>query len=63
MTERLTKCASCGSTDIETLALFNPETTDMNCKAMLRCNACSLVFEGKVTSPHCEKERERGWIL
>ena len=63
MAERLTKCAGCGSTDVETLALANPETTDMNCKALLRCNACSHVFEGKVASPHYEKERERGWII
>ena len=63
MSERLTKCKSCGSVDIETISLLNPETCDMNCQALLRCEDCKCVFEGRVTSPYYEKQRERGWII
>ncbi len=63
MAERLTRCQKCKSVDLETLVLVNPETTDMNCKALLRCRDCSHVWEDRVASPHYEKMRREGWII
>jgi len=63
MAERLTKCKSCGSVDVDTVSLLNPETHDMNCDAVLRCNSCKCVFNGRVTSPHYHEQRAKGWII
>jgi hypothetical protein len=63
MAERLTKCKSCGSTDVETVSLVNPDTHDMNCDAMLRCNTCKCVFNGLVASPRYYRDREEGWLI
>jgi hypothetical protein len=61
--ERLTKCKGCGSVDVETVTLLNPDTRDMNCDAVLRCNSCQLVFNGRVGSPYYHEQRVRGWII
>jgi len=89
MSERLNKCPKCGKyqyTDIVVKA-HNPDTTDMNMRATLRCGGMVLVmkadpywegryiesphevegcgheWEGKVTSPHHEHQRQRGWVI
>ena len=67
MAERLNKCLKCGNyqyIDIIVMA-HNPETLDVNMRATLRCcnEECSHQWEGRVTSPHYEKQRKRGLIL
>ena len=82
MSERLNKCPKCGAlqyTDIVVKA-HNPDTTDMNMRATLRCGGpvpdvvwkgtvleaahevegCGHEWEGRVTSPHHRRGRERG---
>lgn len=67
MAERLNRCPKCGAlqyTDIVVKA-HNPETTDMNMRATLRCadEDCGHEWEGRVTSPHHQRGRERGWYI
>tara|TARA_B100001094_G_C17894042_1_gene653111 strand:+ start:113 stop:316 length:204 start_codon:yes stop_codon:yes gene_type:complete len=67
MAERLNQCPKCGKyqyTDIVVKA-HNPDTTDMNMRATLRCQheGCGHEWEGKVTSPHHERQRQRGWVI
>ena len=80
MSERLNKCPKCGKyqyTDIVVKA-HNPDTTDMNMRATLRCGGMVLIesphkvfppagcgheWEGMVTSPHYERQRRRGWVI
>lgn len=89
MAQRLNECPKCGKyqyTDIVVKA-HNPDTTDMNMRATLRCGGTVLVmkddpywkgrkvesphkvegcgheWEGKVTSLHHERQRQRGWVI
>ena len=89
MAQRLNECPKCGKrqyTDIVVKA-HNPDTTDMNMRATLRCGGpvpdgasllwvegskqteitevegCGHEWEGRVTSPHHERQRRRGWVI
>ena len=67
MAERLNQCPKCGRyqyTDIVVKA-HNPDTTDMNMRATLRCSSgdCNHVWEGWTTSPHYDRQRELGWVI
>ncbi len=63
MSERLTQCLGCGSTNVETVKIHNPDTHDMNADATLRCLDCNHEWEGRVTSPKKEEQRANGWII
>lgn len=63
MSERITTCPSCGSDDVKTVRLHDPDTHDLNCRADLECRKCGRAWEGRVTSPWTESEMKRGSIL
>jgi len=64
MAERLNKCPKCGATQWgdDIVKVHNPDTTDMNMKATLRCvdPDCGHEWEGLVMSNHHRRGRERG---
>lgn len=60
MSERLPTCPKCGSHYAETVTIHNPETSDLNANATLKCCDCDHQWEGQVTSPRTE-EGGMGW--
>ncbi len=52
------------ATEIVGIGIDNPETTEMNMRATLRCSSgdCNHVWEGWTTSPHYDRQRELGWL-
>lgn len=63
MSERLTTCPECGSTYVVTVKIHNPDTHDMNADATLKCHDCDHEWEGQVTSPKTEEDRDNGWSI
>lgn len=63
MSERLNMCPKCGSTYLATINIYNPDTTDMNSKALLKCNKCQHEFEDLITSEYTKKLRARGFRI
>ena len=63
MSERLNRCPKCRSFEVETKVVHDPNTSAMNCKATLKCSDCEHEWEGEVTSPWLERQRESGFIL
>jgi hypothetical protein len=63
MAERLNQCPACKSTSVETLAVHNPNTTNMNAKATLKCSQCSHTWEGHIASDHHKEQRRRGFVI
>ena len=63
MSERLTLCPKCQSRWIETVKIHNPETTDMNARATLRCETCKHEWEDRITSPHYRELRRLHRII
>jgi len=65
MSEILNRCPKCGAFQYfdNIVKEHNPDTTDMNMQATLRCNKCNHEWEGLVTSPHYKKGRERGLYI
>jgi transposase-like protein len=61
MSERLTLCNNCESSNFEVLKIINPETTDMNMKAKLKCKDCKFEDKHLILSFYHEDERESGW--
>lgn len=37
MNERLITCPECNSTEVEVVQIHDPHTTNINCRATLRC--------------------------
>lgn len=62
MSERLTRCIKCGTSNLTTLKIINPDTTDMNMKAKLKCDECSHMAIYDVMSNHFKIKRSRGFI-
>ena len=62
MSERLTVCNKCGSRSLTTLEVINPDTTDMNMNAKLKCNGCGEEGIYIVASNHYREQRRRGFI-
>lgn len=62
MAERLEKCPQCNNIFVDTVKILNPATTNMNADAELQCVKCQHQWQGKVTSPHYRKLREKGFI-
>ncbi len=62
MSERQTLCPACKSLDVQVQRLLNPDTHDLNCKALLICR-CKHEWEGSVTSPWTEEQRANGFVL
>jgi len=60
--ETLNQCPKCKSYKIETLEVYNLETTDMNTKAKLKCRDCNYKWEGLVGSPYYYRQRKLGYI-
>jgi hypothetical protein len=65
MSERQTHCPACKSLDVKVQRLLNPETHDLNCKALIFCMAlgCGHSWEGWVTSPWTEEQRAKGFSI
>jgi len=63
MSQILTTCPKCESRHVETKIIHNPDTTNMNAKATLRCQDCQHEWEGRVTSPYHEENRRRGFCI
>jgi len=63
MAERLTTCPKCNSFAVSVVKIHNPETTDMNAKASLKCRDCDHEWEGKETSPYHKECRRKGWAI
>ena len=63
MAERLVPCPQCKSYYVEVLKIHNPETTDMNANATLKCTSCGNTWEGKARSPFHEEQRRRGFCI
>ncbi len=63
MSERIDTCPECNSSCLEVVKIHNPETTDMNCKASLKCIHCEHEWEGEITSPFHKKQRELGYRI
>ncbi len=62
MGEYQPRCPKCGSLESEIVKIHNPETYDMQARASLRCQACTIQWEGLVTSPNIAAARKKGWI-
>ncbi len=62
MSERLLSCPECGSLDVDTKSVHDPDTRDMNSRATLKCCDCDHEWEGLVTSRWCEHQRAMGFI-
>ena len=60
MAQRLDECPKCNSNWVIIEKIHNPDTTDMNCNATLKCEKCDHVFDDKVTSLHYKRLREKG---
>ena len=41
----------CGSRDTRTKQVLDPESTEINNKAILACNECGAEWEGKIGKP------------
>lgn len=65
MSERLTQCPKCNTTDIDVLKVHNPDTRDMNCDATLQCAKpmCEHIWQGRIGSKYHEYERRMGWSI
>lgn len=62
MAVRLNKCNKCGSTSLDEIKVINPDTTEMNMDAVLRCEECGYQDTYKVQSNYTKKMRKRGFI-
>ncbi len=63
MSERLTKCPSCGSVYCKVLKILDPDTHDMNSRADLECEDCGHTWEGKTASRRYKEDMARGFII
>ena len=64
MSESLTECPYCGSTNnLKIIKEYNPDTIDMNMYVTMRCAKCESVFNTKVPSHHYQELRKRGRII
>ena len=63
MSERLVTCPQCKGTHTTTVKLHNPDTTDMNTNADLKCHECQHEWVGRVSSPYAQEQRRRGWWI
>lgn len=67
MAERLNQCPKCKALQYSDTIVkaLNPETTDMNMRATLRCCSphCGHEWEGLVMSPDHRRGRERGLYI
>ena len=62
MSEKLTVCKKCNSRKLKTIIVLNPNTLDMNMKALIRCNECGKFGFYDVSSNHYKEQRRRGFI-
>jgi hypothetical protein len=62
MSERLNTCPACQSRRVRVVKILNPDTTDMNANADLKCEDCQHEWVGRVTSPLYERLRRQGRI-
>jgi ribosomal protein L33 len=62
MSERLTVCIKCGSKNLTTLKVLDPNTTNMNMKAKLKCSDCGKEAVYEVVSNYTRNKRRQGFI-
>ena len=63
MAQRRNKCPECSSYDLTVVEELNPNTTDLNMRAKLRCEDCEHEWEGRITSHHYQRQREMGFVI
>ena len=63
MTIRQVKCPKCSSFSVNVVAVHNPETTDLNAVATLKCADCGHEWEGSTASGHYQKMRDQGRFI
>jgi transposase-like protein len=63
MSERIDSCPNCKSLDVVVLKRHNPDTTDMNCDASFKCDACQHSWEGRTASAYYYDQISRGFII
>lgn len=63
MSVQLTTCNKCGSTKLKRIEVINPDTTNMNMKAKLKCEDCKHEDIYEVMSNHHKKQREMGYEI
>ena len=62
MSERITLCPECNSSNIETVKIHNPDTHDMNSQATLLCRACKHIWEGLIKSDYMADQQREGFV-
>jgi len=55
MSVRLSGCPKCSGVNVGAIKIHNPETTDLNSHATLKCEDCKHEWEGKTTSKHTQE--------
>lgn len=60
MSERVTTCKRCGSRDMKTLKVINPDTTEMNMDALMECDDCGLEAVYQIASNYHRNQRKHG---
>jgi len=63
MSEKISKCPNCNSISVSTLIVYNPDTLNMNCDCLFKCNDCKNEWNGQRTSEAYRIKRDRGEII
>ena len=63
MSEQLNQCPKCKSINYSVVKVHNPDTTDMNSKATLKCYKCKHEWEDLIASKYHQEQTERGFRI
>jgi len=61
--ELVIRCKKCKSTNLTLIEVINPDTTNMNMDAKLKCNSCGDEAIYQVSSYYTNERREKGFII